>query len=42
MNPTDEGDLNMFGNFLIEGMTEPDIPVFMTRNYNFLLGLLGP
>jgi hypothetical protein len=40
MDPNDEGDLNMFGAFYIEGMNEPDLPAFLRKNYTFLLGLL--
>jgi hypothetical protein len=40
MDPNDEGDLNMFGEFYIEGLKEQDLPAFLRKNYTFLLGLL--
>lgn len=42
MDPNDEGDLNMFGGYLIEEMRhlDPEWPVFLHRRYKFLLGLL--
>ena len=44
MDPTDEGDLNMFGAFLIEEMRHPDPewPVFTRQIHTFLLSLLTP
>ena len=42
MDPTDEGDMNMFDGYHIEEMRHPDPewPVFIHRRYKFLLGLL--
>jgi len=41
MDPTDEGDLNMFGSFPINEMqSDHEHPVFIRKIYTFLLGLL--
>jgi len=43
MDPTDEGDLNMFGSFLIDEMqADHEYPSWLLTQYKFLLGLLNP
>jgi len=43
MDPIDEGDLNMFGSFLIDEMKKSNTewPVFIRKLYTFLLSLLA-
>jgi hypothetical protein len=42
MDPTEEGDLNMFGSFRIDEMkaSNPEWPLFIHKVYTFLLSLL--